>query len=490
MVALPDRDTSMQDASVPSQIYPILHDLANPYDVFLDGRRYVASSREGLLRITDAAREHFAGALQDGTWKLSPELHALPGLECIPAGDLGEGMLSLGPQFDIACGGVLIMYEMQREAFRKGCQKILSSVAPHDTSRIHNSFLLALQHYLNGCQTTEGMELFRESLRQFRVAVEGHRVNPAAHLHIGHLYHYQAQLRDFTKAWDHYNLCYLTALGDTDLHPIGAQGCFYAGWLSAAVFGNLNEAITWSQHALDLDPNLCEARYHLVKLYALTGNAPEAIAQLRALIDDGDARYCQKLCVDQDFRAVRDDFTVELYEIACRHIGALENALADPQREFSSLLRMRAQDELDVAKKLCASSDVYEFLWAIVHIDEVWRKDAEDRRNRETAAPEAQRGVSAADAGPRAEAVVAEDAEQEARMKEALKARMESVMKARIEEHTTRERRKGVRRNLLSLLVVMLAAMAVASFSVFGVTLTGFILVLCASIALLVRALL
>jgi tetratricopeptide (TPR) repeat protein len=480
----------MQHISVPQQIYPVLHDLSNPYDIFLNEHQYLCSLQEGILRVTDAAREHCAASLQSGTWTLSAELQALPDIECIVAEDLRDGMHSLGPRFDIALGGVLVNHEMHRDVMRAGCAKILAGITSQDKTRIENSFVLGLKCYRDGCKTVEGADLFREALRQLRAAVEGHRGNPAAYLHIGHLYHYQESLRDFTKAWDHYNLCYLTALPDPDLHFMGAQACFYAGWLSAAVFSNLNEAITWTQHALDLDPRLLEARYHLAKLYALAGKGLEAAGQLRELIENGDARYCAKLSIDQDFRAVREEFATVLYEIAGNCIHGLEAALADGACSFSDLVRMLAQDKLAIAGKLANSSDVYDFLKAIVHIDDVWRKDAEDRRNRETVARDGQHGEAAGDAPRREDPRFDEQAAREAAMKAELTARMEAVMKARIAREQVRARRKEVAKNLLVVLLLILAAMSLASFAIFGLTLAGFILLLLASLTLLVRALL
>ncbi len=473
---------------MPLETYPVLHDLTNTYDKYLNAHLYLGQSQEGIVYVSDKVRELFADSLQQGTWKLTSELHDSNDIESFDMQQLQEGIASLGPYFNVAMGGVLVNYEMRRNEFRKAYNRILDKCRELKRTDAESSLAQALKDYRDGYKGLEQADLFRDALRLFQKSLERHMQNPIAYLHVGHIFHYRESLRDFNKAWDNYNLCYTSSADDPALHPVGAQGCFYSGWLSAAVFGNLQEAVTWTKRALELDPRLHEANYHLVKFNALIGDMDEASKCLQQTIDTVDPRYCLKFKVDPDFQVVKDDLRVVFFNIAQRNIEELNEALEGDMGQFSDVMKLHAQDKIESSRKLLDANDLNQCMEAIIQIDDVWRKAHKEQVLKEENSEEKQARKQAEEEKHRAEEEAQKKSEEEQRMKDELKARMEEEMQIRIEAEKERLRQRNFLKTVFSGIFFLLVILTVSSFVIFGLNIVGFILLVLASIALLIRS--
>lgn len=228
---------------------------------------------------------------------------------------LNEGIIGLRSDFNICMGKVLVQFEIMRSEINAGLGKIIHILENRRKSDAQEHFRDALKYYNDGCRFVDKPQWFDDALRHFVASVKKYERNPLAHLHIAHIYHYQKEFRNFEKALEHYRLCYTYGEADDKESAIAAQGYFYAGWLNAAVFNNLTEAIKLTNKCINLDPQLGEGHYHLSKFYALNHESAMAIKHLRYAIKDFDKSYCLKACADPDFSSVQADIKILLSEL-------------------------------------------------------------------------------------------------------------------------------------------------------------------------------
>jgi len=75
--------------------------------------------------------------------------------------------------------------------------------------------------------------------------------------------------------------------------------------LTHRLLGNLTEAISMAENAVNFNPSLYEARYQIAKLFALLGDQEESVRELEIIILI-DPKYCEKARQDVDFDQVRE----------------------------------------------------------------------------------------------------------------------------------------------------------------------------------------
>lgn len=219
---------------------------------------------------------------------------------------ISEGISGLRADFNIGMGKVIAQFELMRSEVQAGLDHTIEILQNRRKSEAQEHFRDALEYYREGCKFFDKPQWFQDALKHFLASVERYERNPLAHLHIGHIYHYQKEQRDFEKALNHYRLCYTYGEADKKDYPVAAQGYFYAGWLQAAVFNNLPEAIKLAEECVKLDPKIGEAHFHIAKFSALLDQADQAIKHLRYAIENFDRNYYIKFSEDPDFDLIRD----------------------------------------------------------------------------------------------------------------------------------------------------------------------------------------
>ncbi len=466
--------------------YPFLHDLHNTYDSYLDNFRYIGSTQDGMLLVNDRLREAFGEHLTDGTWHMTGELKKDESVVWYDPSILAEGMSGLRHDYAVAMGGVLLIFEMNRREFHNGLQNIITVLKKLKKNDAVTHMAKALEVYAAAWKGTDQTDACKESLRLLTKAIDLHRQNPIVYLHIGHVLHYQPKYRDFTKAWDNYNLCYTSSADDAALAPIAARGCFYSGWLSAAVFGNLQESITWIKRALEKEPGFAEAHYCLMKLHALVGSSDDASAHLRHLLEQGGVGYCHRLKDDKDFHVFQDDLRPVFYEILKKDVSGLEKLLQGDE-PFSDAMRMLADDRIAAAKDVLDGGDAEQCMNALVLIDDAARKAELDRNSQQKKRQNEKREQDEDELKTKIEEE-RRRSEEEERMKAELKERMEQEMKERTKRQNEQLRRKKFIKTLISIFVFIMVVLTFASFLLYGINLVGFAFLVLANIGLLVRA--
>ena len=218
---------------------------------------------------------------------------------------LNEGITGLRSDFNISMGKVLVQFEIMRSEIQMGLNHLILLLENRRKTEAQEHFRDALNFYKDGCKFTNKSQWFSDALKHFLLSIDIYSRNPIAHLLIGHIYHYQQEHRDFNKALEHYNLCSMYGESDCKDYSIAAQGYFYAGWLQACVFKNLDEGIFLTKESLKLDPKIAEAHYHLSKFYTLNNEDDLAIKHLRIAIEKFDINYCIKASSDPDFNKIR-----------------------------------------------------------------------------------------------------------------------------------------------------------------------------------------
>jgi tetratricopeptide (TPR) repeat protein len=321
-------------------------------------------------------------------------------------------------------------------------------------------------------------ELFNEALKNLQAVIDKHRETPLVYLHIGHIYHYQERLRNFRRALDNYMLCYSFAESDPDQALLAAQAVFHAGWLTAAVFGDMQAAIELTKKALACDPRLGEAHYHLAKIYGAFGDTREALFHLQQAVGSFDRRYCLKIEVDDDFRMIREELKKALYELAEKDVADQETWLREHGATLSDALRINAEDKLEDARRFLDTNDYAQVIQAIVLIDGLRKRLAGDLQERELSEEEKERRRRQEDEQRRADEEALQRAAEEARMKEELRQRIEAEMKVRIEAERKKQRRQRFIKALLLDALLILLALTLGSFIMYGVTVGGFVLIL------------
>lgn len=462
--------------------YPILHELTQTYDKFLSPRKYVSSLQEGIVQATEQSLLALAASGPAGQWKLTDDIREKTDIIWFDLPQLREGMHSLGADFNIAMGGVLVNFDMARPEYRVVFNKFVDVLKRDRKTEAEGRLRDALKAYRDGCRTVDNPELFAEALKNLQIVIDKHRGTPIAYIHIGHIYHYQDRLRNFRRAIDNYMLCYSFAESDPEQAPLAAQACFYAGWLTAAVLGDMQAAIELTKKALVCDPGLGEAHYHLAKIYGAFGDARESLLHLNEAIGHFDRRYCLRVEIDEDFRMIKEEIKKSLYDFAEKDITELEAWMREHGGTLSDALRINAADKLEDARRFIDSNDYAQLIKAIVLIDGLKKKLVGDLQDREMSAEEKERRRKQEEEQRRADEEAQQRAAEEARMKEELKQRIEAEMKARVEVERKQQRKKRFIKAVLADTILVLLTLILCSLIMYGVTVGAFVLALLASI--------
>ncbi len=272
---------------------------------------------------------------------------------------LGGGICTLGPDFSPAMGGVLVLYELLREDMQPGIKLVQTSVSNRINASKH--FSEALNRYRQACREPHSREAITEAAEHLQLSIRIFDLNPVAHLLLGHIFHYREEFRNTKRALDHYRRCYTFCEAWDELKPLGAQAYFYAGWLQAVALQDIEEAIRLTRRALELDPALGEALYHLAKLYAADQAAEKAAACLQKAIMAHDRRYAVKAAADADFDEMREHVR-SLYRDCIRtDIQSLQATL----KKYKTVLRddgvWSSEKELARTLKLITSGEPVQY---------------------------------------------------------------------------------------------------------------------------------
>ncbi len=144
--------------------------------------------------------------------------------------------------------------------------------------------------------------------------------------------------RDLEKALHHYTLCYTYGEADKKDYAIAALGYFYAGWLSAILNNDLENAINLTRHSLKFDPKLCESHYHLAKFYAILEDYESAIAHIKKLIVVFDRNYCIKIAADHDFNRMMEKIDDLIKDLIEENLRKTRKVISENDREFINTL--------------------------------------------------------------------------------------------------------------------------------------------------------
>ncbi len=217
--------------------------------------------------------------------------------------------------FNMAMGGVVLQFEMQRAEMKQGFNSIISILENKRKIDAEEDFKDAIEFYNDGCKFIDKPVWFKNAHKHFSASIEKYERNPIAHLHLAHIYHYQEELRDFDKALEHYELCYTYGEADEKSKTVTAQGYFYAGWLKASVFDDLDSAIHLTKQALIFDKSFSNSHYNLVKYYSLKDDSINALRHLKILIENFDRNYAVKAKIDADIDNIKSNLNTFLEEL-------------------------------------------------------------------------------------------------------------------------------------------------------------------------------
>ena len=297
-------------------IYPLL---ANPdfsYENHVMYEQYVSDVNLGIKNLGDnivkgqaLSAQIISNSIEQNTTFLAQsigaDINSLSDSVEYGLGQVSEGIESLKAEFNIAMGKVLLQFELLREDIKIGFNRIINILENMRKTEAQEHFKDALEYYKDGCRFPEKPRWFDNALKHFLLSIESYERNPLAHLHLGHIYHYQNGHRNFKQALDHYELCYTYGEANQEDYPVAAQGYFYAGWLKAAVFKNIDDAIELTKKSVELAPNISEGYYHLAKFYSVTNNIKDVLKNLQTAICDFDTKYFIKASCDPDFDNIR-----------------------------------------------------------------------------------------------------------------------------------------------------------------------------------------
>lgn len=469
--------------------YPVLHELMNTYDTYLAPRTYVGSLQEGIVQVTEKTLLLLAESGSESTWKLTDEIRNADDIASFDMDSLSEGMASLKADFNMAMGGALLNFDMTRKEFKDALSKLIALFQKSRKTEAENRLRNALKAYRDGCKAVSNSEFIKEALSNFQGVIDKYRESPLAYLHMGHIYHYQERHRNLRKALDNYTLCYTFAAADAEQAAIAAQGCFYAGWLSAAAFGNMQSGIELTKNALDFDPTLGEAHYNLAKFYGAFGDAKEAIVHLRQAIESFDRKYCLKIEADDDFKIIKDETRRLLYEIAEKDLAEQEEWLRAKAGALSELMKVHAQDRLANAQRMLDTNDYPQIVQTIMLIEKLKATLGQNANKTLLTVKEKEQQRIQEEQQRKAEEEAIKAAEKEARMKEKLTALIEAEMKERIAAEKIKAKKKKFFRDLLVDLSVILLALMLGSFFIYGLSIVSFVLLLILSMLILAWAL-
>lgn len=302
-----------------------------------------------IANTIDANTTMLSQDIWDSTHVLTSEINDLSRNIEYGLDRLADGIVSLRADFDIAMGKVISQFEMMRSEIQNGLERIIDILQNKRKIDAQEHFQDALEFYRDGCRFPDKPQWFDDALKHFLASVDQYERNPLAHFHIGHIYHYEQKHQDFERALEHYRLCYTYGEANESDNPITAQGYFYAGWLCAAVFDDLDEAISLTEKVLEFDSRIGEAHYHLAKFYSLQGKANVSTKYLKHTIELFDRNYCIKASADPDFNDIRneinglftrlkDDAKNRLEEILTPQFISLKNTFAPVLPSWKILL--------------------------------------------------------------------------------------------------------------------------------------------------------
>ncbi|MEI6127280.1 MAG: hypothetical protein WCQ99_12090 [Pseudomonadota bacterium] len=458
--------------------YPVLHELTNTYDKFLGPRKYVSSLQEGIVHVTEKSLQLLAESGTAGMWKLTDAIRNADDIVSLDLSSLRDGMASLGADYNIALGGVLVNFDMARKEFREAVTKLTVLFQKEHKVEAENRFRDALRAYRDGCRIVDKPDLMNDALKNLQGVIDKYRENPLAYLHMGHLYHYQDQHRNLRRAMEYYTQCATLAAAEPEQAVIAAQGFFYAGWLSAAAFGSMQSGIELTQKALELDPSLGEAHYHLAKLYGAFGDVKEAVSHLRKALELFDRKYCLKIEADDDFKMIREDTKRLLYEIAEKDLAAQEEWLNANGDSLTEVMKMHAQDKLHAAQRKLDTNDYPQIVQAIMLLAALKDKLGQEAGAPDVAEKEKEQRRAQEEEQRKAEAQAMLKAAEEERMKKELKALIEAEMKQRIEVEKIKAKKRKVIKGIVGDAVVILLALMLGSLLLYGISIAGFVLLL------------
>ncbi|MCP4716659.1 MAG: hypothetical protein GY868_16180, partial [Deltaproteobacteria bacterium] len=348
--------------------FPILHDATQTYDTYLSYRRYAANINEGIVLVFDTGLSKLLETGSEASWKLTEELLSSEEIETFPAERLSAGMHSLGADFNIAMGGAMLNFDVKRAPVQASLTKLFEVFKKQDKAYLEDVMRQALKMYRDGFRNLKDETWAGDTLRLFLSLIEKFPQNALAYLYTAHLYHYQPRHLNFKRALEYYGLCFSCAAADVEQHLIGAQGCFYAGWISAVVFGNLDEAVELTNHALELDSTLSEAHYHLAKLYISQADIPRTIDHIKEAVSV-DRRYCLKVVADDDFSLIKEDLRKYYFTVAEQDLAARSEELQRCSGDISDMMKMHTEDKLEYAKSLIESNSLKQLNEAIELLD-------------------------------------------------------------------------------------------------------------------------
>ena len=230
---------------------------------------------------------------------------------------------SFHSDFNIAMGGVSIALEMQREEMKQGFNSIIDILENRRKTDAQEDFKDAIDYYNDGCRLNKPI-WFENAQKHFISSIKKYERNPLAHLHLAHIYHYQDEFRDFDKALKHYEFCYTYGEADEKSDAITAQGYFYAGWLKAIVYDDIDSAIELTKNAIKYDKKFSQSYYHLAKFYAIKKDSKNSIQYLQIAIEEFDKNYTIQTLKDADFDNIKDDldnFLISLKEKTYKQVA-------------------------------------------------------------------------------------------------------------------------------------------------------------------------
>lgn len=353
--------------------YPLILSPSFSYEDHLMHNAYVSDINLGISqigsdisygqrRIAETIEENssfISSTILSGTNQISDYISELTDVVEFGLEQVNEGISGLRSDFNIAMGQVITQFEMMRSEMQEGFNKIGYLLENKRKVEAHEHFSDALKFYNDGCRFPNKSDWFENSLKHFLLSLESYDRNPLAHLHVGHIYHYQKALRNFDKAMNHYEKCGTYGEADSTNFSVAAQGYFYAGWLKAAVYKDIEEAINLTKMSTELDPKLSESYYHLAKFYILNKNKSMPLNYLEKVIVEHDRNYCVKVSKDPDFDPIRQDVNHLIIRLKERALKKIESELSTLNINFDP-------KDISVQKKI---NDLYKKIINLIKED-------------------------------------------------------------------------------------------------------------------------
>ncbi len=264
-------------------------------------------SAELLSETLDINFDFLAETVAKSTTILHKDVQQLNGTVSLGLSEVKYGIAGLQSRFDIGMGKSLAQFELMRNEIQDSFNEVIKLLENKRKSQANEHFGDAIDYYNDGCRFPDKPKWMENALNHLLASVKEYDRNPLAHFLIGHIYHYEKSHQNFEKAVIHYTTAYTYGEANPKDYSVAAQGCFYAGWLQAAVFHNLEDAVRLTKESLRFDNNIPESHYHLAKFYSVLGEHHKAIEHLETAIKKFDKEYCKKAVRDPDFYSIRNE---------------------------------------------------------------------------------------------------------------------------------------------------------------------------------------